>query len=295
MGQIQSYYRILGLEADASAEEIQEAIQNMRDLDTEGNYTAILNKMEKTLLPSSSRPQNTAPANGANAAPYNDFTQTAVWEEPEFTPPPQASLPAFEEDRAPSHGKTSRFLDFGDDTAHVGEHVIDRTPVKDHRSYITAEEIRAYNKPPSVFSKIFNFRNIVLLILAGAVGVAGFIFGMPLYQQYLSNKQSNEAMPALIRAKEDVENQMRRKPNTNSNALLTFPDTLTGNYDSPLYTVRASGNDESITLTFTQDAAEPLRGHALIMHTEHVPNIGLQWRCDISAGFPSTHKPAQCY
>ena len=40
MGQIQSYYRILGLEADASTDEIREAIQSMRDLDTEGNYTA---------------------------------------------------------------------------------------------------------------------------------------------------------------------------------------------------------------------------------------------------------------
>ena len=290
MGQIQSYYRILGLEADASTDEIREAIQSMRDLDTEGNYTAILGKIEKTLLPLSSRPRETSapeppsPAPAARPAPNRRGNRDrGLAAEDDWS---DSSFDAHEKE-------PPGFLDI-DDGGHDSAWNIDRTPVKDHRRFITEEEIRAYNRPPSLISKIINFRNILLILLAVGVGIAGFIFGMPLYQQYMANKQGNEAMPVLISAKDEVEKRMRQKTGS-SGALMTFPDTLSGNYDSPLYTVRVNSSDETITLTFSQEAAEPLRGHSLIMRTTHLANIGLQWVCGVSGGFPATHKPAQCY
>lgn len=280
MGQIQSYYRILGLEADASVEEIRDAIQNMRDLDTGGNYSAILNKMEKTLLPLSSRPR---PNTGNTASPA-----TESWSIPDF--PETTRQPAAEAentDPRPSHSGHSKFLDLGDEASYEGRHAIDRTPVQDNRTYITDAEIRAYNRPPSALSKIFNFKNIILLLLACGVGAAGFVFGMPLYQQYMANRQGNEAMPELTRAKDEADAYIRKNH--------YFPDTLTGSYNNPLYSVSSHSADETIRLTFSQEAAEPLRGHSLIMRTEQVANIGLQWRCDISQGFPQMHKPTQCF
>ena len=303
MGQVQSYYRILGLEADASASEIRDALQKMRDIDTEGSYTAILNKIEKNLLPRNSRKET--------AQAISEAVAETAFSEPDPVPPPapkaagsrfdrifsrpskaeedKAEAPPEEDDlRFEPPKMKDTFYDLGDedhDMAHPQAR-LDRAPVQDTRRFLSEEEIRAYNRPPSTFAKIVNTRNFILLALAGGAIAAGYIFGMPLYQQYLAGKQSNDALPVITRATEEVDRFIRQNK--------YFPDNLSGSYGSEIYSLRIDSNAETLYLTFNQQAAEPLRGHAITMESYLAPNIGLQWRCGISAGFPETHKPTQC-
>ena len=116
------------------------------------------------------------------------------------------------------------FYDLGDedhDMAHPQAR-LDRAPVQDTRRFLSEEEIRAYNRPPSTFAKIVNTRNFILLALAGGAIAAGYIFGMPLYQQYLAGKQSNDALPVITRATEEVDRFIRQNK--------YFPDNLSAHW-----------------------------------------------------------------
>ena len=258
----------------------------------------MVNKIEKTLLPRNSRKETSQAVTEAVA----EAAMSARDPEPVAPAPASSRFDRIfsrgnkrEETPSPARDSAAHtasaedaFYDFGDDrdSTEASPMRIDRTPVRDTRRFITEEEIRAYNKPPSFMAKLFSTRNILLALIAAGAGVAGFIFGVPLYHEYLAGKQSDEALPVVTRASEEVDAFIRKN--------LYFPDALTGQYDTPLYTVRLNAQDEVILLTFSQEAAQPLRGHSLTMESYNAPNLGLQWRCDISAGFPPTHKPAQC-
>lgn len=322
MGQIQSYYRILGLEATADAKEIQTAIKKMRDIDTDGNYTAILNKIEKTLLPQGKKKahppaaQTAAPPRPAAApvAPVATPRPAAkaakadsADDDLDFgfdlpSPPPRRAAPApekthrsafaadmteelplQEEDTAHPEG----FLDFGE-SEYLSEPQKKRNqPLQDHRVFITPEEIEAYNKPPSLLSRIFSGRNLILASLLLALLVAAAISALPLYNIYLANKQSDAAYASLVTARKDVDNFIRQNK--------YFPDQLPGSYDSEFYSLRLNTQNESIEANFSHSAADNLQGHSLIMSTYIKPNIGLQWKCDTSASYPQKFRPAQCF
>ncbi|MDO5090019.1 MAG: hypothetical protein Q4D61_00600 [Cardiobacteriaceae bacterium] len=311
MGQIQNYYRILGLEATATASEIQDAIQKMRAIDSEGNYSAILNKIEKTLLPRNRRAEATAapapePAPRAKPAappPMADEPEvnaaTELYDDFSFETPrrivdteEKAHRSAFGHDMDDDmddipEKHQSGFLDFGEREYLTEPQRKRNFPVKDTRTYITEEEIRAYNKPPSFLAKLFSGKTLILAVLAIGVGVAGVIFGLPAYNLYLANKQSEAAVPVLHAARDDVESQLRRNR--------FFPETLSRDFGSDHYTVRLNAAKEALELTFNHNAADNLQGHSLILESYVAPNIGLQWRCDVSPGYPQNLRPAQCF
>lgn len=312
MGQIQSYYRILGLEATATATEIQNAIQKMREIDKEGNYSAILNKIEKTLLPRNRRIAESASAQGAvkprvkpSAATsqvqpeaeavselFAEFSfdlspnqaQTAVSEEH------KVHKTAFAHDEEEVVAETARqngFLDFGEKDFLTEPQRNRNQQIRDHRTYITEEEIHAYNKPPSFLAKMFSGKNLILVSLGLALLVAGAIAGLPAYHLYMANKQSNEVMPVLMAARNDAAELVRKNG--------YFPDSLSRDFNGEYYTVRLDSEKEAVELTFNHNAAENLQGHSLVMSSYVAPNIGLQWRCDVSSAYPKNLRPAQCF
>lgn len=317
MGQIQSYYRILGLEANANATQIQDAIDKMRAIDTEGNYTAILNKIEKALLPRSFQ-KNVKPVQILDPVPTRPTSHAATTRDDDLmfavpdeltlgdsrndapavhdAPAVQSHRSAFAHDMEVEHSELQHnddmpqgdgFLDFGENQYLTAPQRKRNTPVQDHRKFITPEEIQAYNRPPSVWAKIFSGRNLVLAILAVALLVGGAIASLPLYNIYQSKQQSDAGFAALSAARKDVDSLIRQKG--------FFPDALPAGRDQSEYTLSLDPQAEKLTLTFTAQAAESLRGHALIMSSYNVPNLGLQWRCDISAAYPANFRPAQCF
>lgn len=312
MGQIQSYYRILGLDATATASEIQSAIQSMREVDTEGNYSAILNKIEKTLLPRSRRASEVVSGGGApkqrtrpivplrsrseivselfeefNINASSGQSQSDVSTEKEGHKTAFAHEIDDVEVDASVAPIQNGFLDFGEREFLTEPQRKNNQPLKDHRTYITAEEIQVYNKPPSFLTKVFSGRNLILSSLALTLLVAGAIAGLPIYQMYLANKQSEEAMPVLMAARNDAAELVRKNG--------YFPDSLSRDFNGEHYIVRLDSTKEAVELTFNHNAADNLQGHSLIMSSYVAPNLGLQWRCDISAAYPKNLRPAQCF
>lgn len=311
MGQIQSYYRILGLEATATASEIQGAIQRMREVDKEGNYSAILNKIEKTLLPRNRRVPESAPilepvkSHAKPAAAPQPRSEPEVvselFDELSFDPSPRHSQPTIleeqkahrtafghdVEDVAADTERPNGFLDFGEKEFLTEPQRKRNQQIKDHRTYITEEEIHAYNKPPSFLAKVFSGKNLILVSLGLALLVAGAIAGLPAYHLYMANKQSNDAMPVLMAARNDAAELVRKNG--------YFPDSLSRDFNGEYYTVRLNSEKETVELTFNHNAAENLQGHSLIMSSYVAPNLGLQWRCDVSSAYPQNLRPAQCF
>ncbi|MDO4776869.1 MAG: hypothetical protein Q4A06_05355 [Cardiobacteriaceae bacterium] len=310
MGQIHSYYRILGLEATASASEIQSAIQSMREIDTEGNYSAILNKIEKTLLPRSRRTPESGPPIldpvksrrkvATPPRPRREITAELFEEFTLETPSLQSHADFLEENKirhtdivADANHESSMpeqrsgFLDFGEKDFLTEPQRKNNQPLRDHRTYITEEEIQSYNRPPSFLAKIFSGKNLIISSLGIALLVAGAIAGLPAYQLYLANKQSEEAMPVLVAARNDAAELVRKNG--------YFPDSLSRDFSGEYYTVRLDSAKEAVELTFNHNAADNLQGHSLIMSSYVAPNLGLQWRCDISSAYPKNLRPAQCF
>ena len=261
-----NYYRILGIKTTAGVQEIKQAIGNLRQKDTAGNYTATLNTIEATL----SDPQKRAAyddelgLDGALRGDYYVSFQIKGEEKP----------------------KTS----FVDVTGkEYGSEQALRNAQKARYNQMTLE-LEEWEKSIASRARVLSMgRSLVFLgILAGGLLVA-FLVGKPLYDDYKAKQQAEAAYVELTKAGKSVMDYIL----ANQSYPKTIPAyTRDGDYYDISVTPGAGLEGSSIELAFNERAYADLRESTIRFELYRIPNGILDWRC--RARIPSQFAPARC-
>ena len=260
MAATHNYYRILGIKTTAGVQEIKQAIGNLRQKDTAGNYTATLNTIEATL----SDPQKRAAYDdelGLDAALRGDY---------------YVAIKSREEP------KKQTFVDVSG--REYGSEQALRNAQKARYNQMTLE-LEEWEKSVATRTRFLSMgRSMVFLIMLALALLIGFFSGKPFYDDYQAQKQAEAAYVELTKAGKSVMDYMR--------ANQTFPDTVPSfAREGDYYDIKIVP-ENSIELRFNQNAQDGLQDSSILFELYQIPNGALDWRC--RARVPTKYIPVRC-
>lgn len=135
----------------------------------------------------------------------------------------------------------------------------------------------------------FSIKPILILLIIGALAALGYQFAQPALDYYNGKKQVTEAMTAISNGQEQVKNYIRQ------HSIFPDPKALSFN-NSNTYTLQIdpTGQKDALVLTFTNNAATPLRGHTLTSQFVTKENY-TTWKCKPDSAFPQDYSPKNCF
>ncbi|SUO93955.1 pilin [Suttonella ornithocola] len=260
-----NYYHILGLTPRATMRQIIDAIEKIRNLDRQGDYTMILSQIEQELT----NPRRRAAYDKANGFNKDDYENSEL---PVVSPIKDVFVDI--DESFYSDPKSSLFQ--LENLKNIQEELQNNSALKHEPS-----------KLKSALST--NFKYLILFILLIAIGFLAMQFSQSVMDYYNGRKSVEQAMVSLTDAQKTVENYIRNNG--------YFPETLnipTGNDEPYQITVNGKNDKNQIILEFNHNAVSPLRNHALTETLITRPNF-TGWQCDPSKDFPERYKPKKCF
>ena len=264
-----NYYRILNVKTTAGMQEILQALNLIRQKDTEGKYASTLQKIEETLSDPEKRGKydDELGIDGALRGDYYVSFQI----------------------KGEENNKSQGFLDVSDGTAEQAFRKAQRA--QKLREQQMTQELEEWEKSIASRGRILSMgRSFVFLgILAGTLLVA-FFAAKPFYDGDQAKKQADAAYGELDKASKSIMDYIR--------ANNIFPDTVPSySRDGDYYDISVRPNEKKIEgsvleLTFNEKAYADLRESKLTFELYQIPNGILDWRC--RAQIPASFAPVRC-
>ncbi|MDO4643635.1 MAG: pilin [Cardiobacteriaceae bacterium] len=260
MAATHNYYRILNIPSTAGVPEIIAALNALRKKDTTGNYTATLNTIENTLTDPQKR------------AAYDDELNLAPGLRGDY-------YVAIQAQEAP---KARTFVDVSGKEYASERELANAQKARYNRMTVELEE---WEKSVASRNRFLSLgRTFLFLFLLAAALLVGYFSGKPFYDDYRAKQQTENAYIELSKAGKSVMDYIR--------ANKVFPTTVPDYPREGDYYDVSMTSDNSIQLTFNQNAVDGLAGSTISFEPYQIPNAGLDWRC--RASVPAKYIPVRC-